>query len=150
MSEICGYQIINAADLTQKIAFYQAEILTDKDEKSELKVHFLPSSETHLRPLIDSLKTDSERIAVWQNVVYDSKGEKSIRESVSAASVYVSLAATSPEVMSKTSHLYEISKAPKDTWQILADLLIKCDWSVKDTQAAIDLATAVQSSTDNT
>ncbi len=38
----------------------------------------------------------------------------------------------------KTSHLYEISKAPKDTWQILADLLIKCDWSVKDTQAAIN------------
>ena len=40
-------------------------------------VHFLPSSERHLRPLIDSLKTDSERIAVWQNVVYDSKGEGS-------------------------------------------------------------------------
>ena len=71
-----GYQIINAADLTQKIAFYQAESLTDKDEKSAPKVHFLPSSETHLRPLIDSLKSDSERIAVWQNVVYDSKGEK--------------------------------------------------------------------------
>ena len=71
-----GYQIINAADLTQKIAFYQAEILTDKDEKSEPVVHFLPSYERHLRPLIDSLKTDSERIAVWQNVVYDSKGEK--------------------------------------------------------------------------
>ncbi len=71
-----GYQIINAADLTQKIAFYQAEILTDKDEKSAQFVHFLPSLESHLRPLIDSLKTDSERIAVWQNVVYDSKGEE--------------------------------------------------------------------------
>ena len=71
-----GYQIINAADLTQKIAFYQAGILTDKDEKSPQIVHFLPSLESHLRPLIDSLKTDSERIAVWQNVVYDSKGEK--------------------------------------------------------------------------
>lgn len=71
-----GYQIINAADLTQKIAFYQAEILTDKDEKSAQVVHFLPSLESHLRPLIDSLKTDSERIAVWQNVVYDSKGEE--------------------------------------------------------------------------
>jgi len=42
-----GYQIINAADLTQKIAFYQAEILTDKDEKSAQIVHFLPSLESH-------------------------------------------------------------------------------------------------------
>jgi phage N-6-adenine-methyltransferase len=71
-----GYQIINAADLTQKIAFYQAEILTDKDEKSAQIVHFLPSLESHLRPLIDSLKTDSERIAVWKNVVYDSQGDE--------------------------------------------------------------------------
>ena len=35
-------------------------------------------------------------------------------------------------------HLYEISKAPQKTWQILADLLIQCDWSVKDTQAAVN------------
>ena len=63
---------INAADLTQKIAFQQAESLTNKDEKSKLKVDFLPSSETHLRPLIDGLKTDAERVKVWQDAVDDS------------------------------------------------------------------------------
>jgi hypothetical protein len=38
----------------------------------------------------------------------------------------------------KTSHLYEISKADSCTWQVLADLLIECDWTVKDTQAAVN------------
>ena len=68
--------LLDAASLTQKIEFLQSETLTEKDEKSAQVVHFLPSLESHLRPLIDSLKTDSERIAVWQNVVYDSKGEE--------------------------------------------------------------------------
>ncbi len=63
---------INAADLTQKIAFKGNESLTNKDEKSKLKVYFLPSSETHLRPLLTSLKTDSERVKVWQDAVDDS------------------------------------------------------------------------------
>ncbi len=63
---------INAADLTQKIAFYQSESLTNKGEKSEPMVHFLPLSERHLRPLIDSLKTDAERVKVWQDAVDDS------------------------------------------------------------------------------
>ena len=40
--------------------------------------------------------------------------------------------------MPSSSHLYEISKAPQHTWQILADLLIQCDWSAKDTQAAVN------------
>ena len=59
-----------------KVEFLQSETLTDKDEKSAQIVHFLPSLESHLRPLIDSLKTDSERIAVWKNVVYDSQGDE--------------------------------------------------------------------------
>lgn len=39
-------------------------------------MEFFPTSETHLRPLLTSLKTDHERIAVWQNVVFDSKGDQ--------------------------------------------------------------------------
>ena len=64
------FRVFDAADLTQKIAFYQAESLTEKDEKKLQIVTILPDSERHLRPLIASLKTDSERIAVWQNAVY--------------------------------------------------------------------------------
>jgi hypothetical protein len=70
------YQIMDAADLTQKIAFQQQKTLTDKGEKVPPKVEFFPTSERHLRPLLTSLKTDHERIAVWQNVVYDSKGDE--------------------------------------------------------------------------
>jgi hypothetical protein len=55
-----------------------------------------------------------------------------------ADEVRSSLPTSTSEVNEKTTHLYEISKAPQHTWQILADLLIKCDWSVKDTQAAIN------------
>jgi hypothetical protein len=68
------------------------------------------------------------------------KGEVSVTEWTKAASVYVFLSRSSEtkELNEKTTHLYEISKAPQDTWQILADLLIKCDWSVKDTQAAVN------------
>ena len=66
------------------------------------------------------------------------KGENSVSEWVKAADVYMFLSRTSEtkELNEKTKHLYEISKAPQDTWQILADLLIKCDWSVKDTPAS--------------
>jgi site-specific DNA-methyltransferase (adenine-specific) len=68
------------------------------------------------------------------------KGEVSVTEWTKAASVYVFLprSCETKELNEKTKHLYEISKAPQDTWQILADLLIKCDWSVKDTQAAVN------------
>ena len=63
---------INAADLTQKIAFKGNESLTNKDEKSNQIGDFLPSSETHLRPLLTSLKTDAESVKVWQDAVDDS------------------------------------------------------------------------------
>ena len=68
------------------------------------------------------------------------KGENSLKEWIAAASVYEVLCRTSGTnaIHDKTTHLYEISKAPQHSWQILADLLIKCDWSVKDTQAAIN------------
>lgn len=51
------------------------------------------------------------------------KGEVSVTEWIKAASVYSILSRTSEtnELNEKTKHLYEISKAPKDTWQILAD-----------------------------
>jgi hypothetical protein len=39
-------------------------------------VTIFPDSERHLRPLIASLKTDSERVKVWNDVVFDSQGEK--------------------------------------------------------------------------
>ena len=38
------------------------------------------------------------------------------------------------QVKEKYRHLYEISKADSKHWQMLVDLLIKCDWSVKDVQ----------------
>ena len=72
------------------------------------------------------------------------RSESSVKEWRLAGRVYKELRRTSGEVdksknlHDKTSHLYEISKAPQHTWQILADLLIKCEWSVKDTQAAVN------------
>jgi hypothetical protein len=63
-----GYQIINAADLTQKIAYQSDKTLTDKDEKSEQFVRILPQFESHLRPLISDLRTDSEKVKVWNDM----------------------------------------------------------------------------------
>ncbi len=40
-----GYQLLDAASLTQKIEFLQSENLTDKDAKSAQIVHFLPANE---------------------------------------------------------------------------------------------------------
>ena len=68
------------------------------------------------------------------------KGEDALKQWIGGADVYGTLCDISRtnELHNKTSHLYEISKAPQHTWQLLADLLIKCDWSVKDTQAAVN------------
>ena len=62
------------------------------------------------------------------------KGEDALKQWIGGADVYGTLCETSRtnELHNKTSHLYEISKAPQHTWQILADLLIKCDWSVSE------------------
>ena len=57
------------ADLTQKIAFKGNESLTNKGEKSNQIGDFLPQVESQLRPLIDGLKTDAERVKVWQWLV---------------------------------------------------------------------------------
>jgi hypothetical protein len=53
---------MKASELIQKIEFQQAETLTDKGKKGEKVVRILPALESHLRPLIDSLKTDSDLI----------------------------------------------------------------------------------------
>lgn len=60
-----------------------------------------------------------------------------------AASVYMKLSDTSREVQDKPRHLYEISKADSQHWQMLVDLLIKCDWSVKETQSAVNRVKSV-------
>jgi hypothetical protein len=73
-------QLMNASELTQKIAFQQQKNLREKDFINRIKklqiVTILPQLESHLRPLISDLKTDYERMAVWQNVVFDSKGDE--------------------------------------------------------------------------
>ncbi len=71
-----GYQLLDSASLTQKIEFLQAKSLTEKGEKLPPLVELLPSNERQIRPLLTGLKTDSERIKVWQNAVYDSLGNK--------------------------------------------------------------------------
>ena len=67
------------------------------------------------------------------------KSETSLKQWIGAADVYSSLCKTfyTNELNEKPSHLYEISKVSSEHWQILTDLLIKCDWSVKDVQAAV-------------
>ena len=63
-----------APEQVQKIEFMQAKTLTDKGEKCQQIVDKLPENEGQIRPLLTSLKTDSERIKVWQDAVFDSKG----------------------------------------------------------------------------
>ncbi|WP_262965146.1 hypothetical protein [Methylobacter psychrophilus] len=67
---------MDSADLAQKIAFQQNNNPALKEIKSAKFLHFLPKTESHLTPLLTGLKTDSERIKVWQNAVYDSLGNK--------------------------------------------------------------------------
>ncbi len=60
-------------DLTQKITFQGNKSLTEKGEKVPQIVELLPANEGQIRPLLNGLKTDSERVKVWQDVVYDSQ-----------------------------------------------------------------------------
>lgn len=53
-SRIRAHQVIEAADLAFKMF---------------TNVNILPNREAHIRPLLDRLKTDDERLAVWQQVV---------------------------------------------------------------------------------
>ena len=72
-----GYRLLNAANLTQKIAQTEPEILYKKtpichllgDKLAKKTTTFLPKYETHIRPLLDKLSTDSERVTVWHNAV---------------------------------------------------------------------------------
>jgi hypothetical protein len=59
------------------------------------------------------------------------RGESSIMQWTAAASVYgvLSEMSTTNALNEKTSHLYEISKAPQATWQVLADLLVRWRWN---------------------
>ena len=69
--------------MTQKIEFLPLESLTDKGEKPpqfaevlyKKTTVILPKNEGQIRPLLRGLKTDSERIKVWQDAVFDSKGD---------------------------------------------------------------------------
>ncbi len=59
------YQLMNATDLTQKIS----QIQQKNNDKNLPLVDFLPQNERQIRPLLDTLETDSERVTVWQKVV---------------------------------------------------------------------------------
>ena len=64
------------------------------------------------------------------------KSQPLLAQWVGAAQVYQSLDnKTSYDLNDKTSHLYEISKAPQAAWQPLAEQLINSDWTVKITRA---------------
>lgn len=51
----------------------ERKTLTEKDTEMRPVGLILPPSERHIRPLIDGLKNDSERVRVWQNVQADGK-----------------------------------------------------------------------------
>ena len=63
-----GYQLVGAADFTQKLQLKTSAIA---DKKAEV----LPENESQVRPLLTGLKTDSERVKVWDEVVEQSKNE---------------------------------------------------------------------------
>jgi hypothetical protein len=62
-------------------------------------------------------------------------GEDSLRQWRQAASVYRELPDTCREAVGfdRTRHLFEISKAPEETWLALVKALVDKGWSVKDT-----------------
>jgi hypothetical protein len=78
-------------------------------------------------------KTKGDGLAGYADEI--GKSTSSLSEWVKGAEVYLAIR-TSGQLNEKTKHLYEISKAPQITWQVLADLLIECDWSVKDVKSA--------------
>jgi len=65
-----GHRLINSAEIYQKL---EHKTLTGKDTEKSPIGDFLPTAESQIRPLLDSLKTDSERVKVWQNVQSDGK-----------------------------------------------------------------------------
>lgn len=65
-------------------------------------------------------------------------GEDSVRQWRLGAEVISSLPDTCREAADKARHLYEISKAPRETWPALVDSLVKRGWTVADTKATVD------------
>jgi len=71
-----GYQLINAAELTQKLSLQMTpEMSKIFDKTASLSVSILPEKENQTKVLLTGLKTDSERAKVWADVVEDSKNE---------------------------------------------------------------------------
>ena len=63
-----GYQLLNAADLTQKIAQTSPDTLTKKDEKSERFVHKLAKKTTAILPETEwQIRLQPlSKLAMWQ------------------------------------------------------------------------------------
>jgi site-specific DNA-methyltransferase (adenine-specific) len=65
-------------------------------------------------------------------------GEDSLRQWRAAAQVAENTPDTCREYTDRVRHLYEISKAPRQTWPVLTQALIKRAWTVADTKATVD------------
>ena len=62
------------------------------------------------------------------------KSQDSISQYQKASLVYTKLPTQVGGLWEKTKHLYHISKTPEAYWQQLTKLLIKHDWTVKQTE----------------
>jgi ParB-like chromosome segregation protein Spo0J len=64
-------------------------------------------------------------------------GEESVRQWRKAAEVWSSLPKTFWEVSQRHQHLYEISKAPREVWPTLVQVMLDRGWTVTDTQSVV-------------
>ena len=74
-------------------------------------------------------KTKGDGLAGYASEI--GKSSTSLKEWVGGANVYQSVRRMSDELNTKPSHLYEISKADSQHWQMLVDLLTRLLFELK-------------------
>lgn len=65
-------------------------------------------------------------------------GAESLRQWRAAADVANTAKTSWQYIADRVSHLYEISKAPRESWPLLVERLISKDWTVADTSHEVD------------
>lgn len=118
-------------DLADDEAFMQLVLANTQGELSPLEIgmHALKAVPPAQGKSGAGLKSYAERIG---------RTGEYIGQLRSAAEVLSSLPNLSLEVADKAKHLYEISKAPRNSWPLLVDRLVTRGWSVNDTGSQVD------------
>lgn len=135
-AERCGLESVPCwvRDMDDDEAFMQLVLGNSQGELSPLEIGIHALKAVPLgkggRGQTGGLSEYAERIGRGKQTVSEWRAAAEVLESVRTADGITTLG---------TKHLYEISKAPREIWPALVELLIKRGWTVADTQSMVSV-----------